>query len=52
LNYSFEERREGDVPELYANPSKSNEILGWNATLTLDDMTSSSWNWEQKVRNS
>ena len=52
LNYSFEDRREGDVPELYANPSKANEILGWNATLTLDDMTSSSWNWEQKVRNS
>lgn len=52
LNYSFEKRREGDVPELYANPSKANEVLGWNATLTLDDMTASSWNWEQKVRNS
>ncbi len=51
LNYSFEERREGDVPELYANPSKANTELGWKANLTLDDMTRSSWEWEQKVRN-
>jgi len=51
LNYSFEQRREGDVPELYANSSKATKHLGWKTELTLDDMTKSSWNWEKKNRN-
>ena len=50
LNYAFAPRREGDVPELYANPKKANEILGWKAQLSLDDMTLSSWNWEKQLR--
>ncbi len=50
LNYSFEQRREGDVPSLYTNPSKATTELGWKASLSLDDMTESAWNWEQKLR--
>jgi len=50
LPYSFAPRREGDVPELYANPKKANKILGWRAELSLDDMTLSSWNWEKQLR--
>lgn len=50
LNYSFDKRRVGDVPQLYADPSKATEKLGWKATLSLDDMTSSSWNWEKNLR--
>ena len=50
LNYAFAPRREGDVPELYADPKKANEILGWKAELSLDDMTFSSWNWEKQLR--
>ena len=26
------------------------EKLGWEAELSLDEMISSSWNWEQKLR--
>jgi len=48
LNYSFAARREGDVPVLYASTSKASEELNWNPTLTLDDMTKSSWEWEKK----
>jgi len=50
LNYAFAPRREGDVPQLYADPKKANEILGWWAGLSLDDMTLSSWNWERQLR--
>ena len=50
LPYTFAPRREGDVPELYANPKKANELLGWKAELSLDDMTLSSWNWEKQLR--
>ncbi|WP_117883692.1 UDP-glucose 4-epimerase GalE [Aureibaculum luteum] len=50
LNYSFDQRREGDVPQLYSNPLKANKELQWKATLSLDDMTLSSWEWEQNLR--
>jgi len=48
LNYSFDDRREGDVPELYADSSKANKKLEWSTTLSLDDMTRSSWEWQKK----
>lgn len=51
LIYSFTDRREGDVPILYASTSKANEELSWNPTLTLDDMTKSSWEWEKKMNS-
>jgi len=51
LNYSFDQRREGDVPKLFADPSKANNALGWKTTLDLDEMTRSSWDWEKKNRN-
>lgn len=48
LQYSFDNRRSGDVPVLYASTTKANKELGWNSKLTLDDMTKSSWDWEVK----
>lgn len=37
LPYIIAERRPGDLPELCANPSKAQQELGWQATLTIDD---------------
>lgn len=51
LNYSFATKRAGDVPILYASTLKAKEELNWNPTLTLDDMTKSSWEWEKNYRN-
>lgn len=51
LNYKFTDRREGDIIEAYANTSKSNDVLGWKAELTLKDAMSTAWKWEQKIRN-
>ncbi len=38
-------RRPGDVPEMYADPSKAKNELGWVATRNLEDMCRSSWNF-------
>lgn len=42
-------RRAGDPPELYANPSKIKNDLGWSAKFTnLDDIVKTAWNWFSK----
>jgi len=38
-------RRAGDIATCYANPEKAKKIFGWEAKLTLDEMTASSWNF-------
>ena len=38
LNYKFIERRLGDLENVYCNPQKSFEYLGWKASRSLDDM--------------
>jgi UDP-glucose 4-epimerase len=47
LNYSFAPRREGDVEQIYASTDKANNVLGWKAEKSLDEMTLSAWKWEQ-----
>lgn len=51
LPYKIVGRREGDVIEAYANTQKANDVLGWQAKLTLEDALRSAWKWEQKIRN-
>lgn len=47
INFDYAERRPGDVPENYANPNKAKEELGWEATLTIEDMCKDSWNFSK-----
>ncbi|WP_179352314.1 UDP-glucose 4-epimerase GalE [Winogradskyella vidalii] len=51
LNYEITDRRAGDVPCLYASTDLAKEKLGWTAERELSDMISSSWKWEQNLRN-
>jgi UDP-glucose 4-epimerase len=51
LNYEITERRDGDVPQLYASTDLAKNKLGWIANETLNDMILSSWTWEQNFRN-
>ncbi len=44
-------RRPGDIAECYADPTKAREVLGWQATLTLEDMVRDSWNWQSHNPN-
>ncbi|MBK9291429.1 MAG: UDP-glucose 4-epimerase GalE [Bacteroidetes bacterium] len=50
LNYKIVGRRPGDVEKVWADPSWSNQELGWKAKRTLDEMTASAWKWEQAYR--
>lgn len=46
----FAEARPGDPPVLYADPSKSKSVLGWEAKRDLDEIVSSAWRWEQGLQ--
>jgi UDP-glucose 4-epimerase len=50
LNYEIGPRRAGDVIAIYANNDKAKNSLGWNPKYSLDDMMSTAWKWEQKIK--
>lgn len=43
--YSFVDRREGDLEEVYCLSSKAYEELGWKTELSLEDICKDSWNY-------
>ena len=44
--YVIGPRRPGDIDTCYADPAKAKELLGWQATKTLEDMCRDSWRWQ------
>ncbi len=51
LNYEFAPRRAGDIMEIYAEVSKSRDVLGWKAEKTLDEALADAWRWQQQLAN-
>ncbi len=51
LSHEILPRRAGDIAEVYGNPSKAQDVLGFRAQLGLDDMCASSWNWISRRKN-
>ena len=51
INYVFKERRAGDVPMCYADPSKAERELGWKAVRDLETMCRDSWRWQKNNPN-
>lgn len=49
--YEIVSRREGDIEQVWANPKKANEVLGWHADTPIQDVLLSAWNWEKRIRN-
>ena len=47
IPYEVVERRAGDVPRLEACPRKAQELLGWSARRSLEDMCRDGWAWQQ-----
>ena len=47
--YIIAPRRDGDVEQVWADPSKANKILGWKAETPLDEVMKSAWLWEQRL---
>lgn len=42
-------RRQGDVESVYADTTKSSQVLGWKASLTLSDALRDAWNWQRRL---
>ena len=51
LDYHIAPRRSGDVIAIYANNEKAQKILGWKPVYSLEDMVSTSWAWEFRLKN-
>lgn len=49
LPYEIVGRREGDIVQVWADPSKANKVLGWKAETSMADTLKSAWAWEQSV---
>lgn len=47
VNYRFGDRREGDVPEIFADAGRAETHLNWVAQRTINDAVRDAWKWEQ-----
>ena len=50
LNYKIVGRREGDIEQVWANPEKANNVLGWKAEESIKDTLASAWKWQLRLR--
>lgn len=51
IPYSIKPRREGDIPENYANADLAYRELGWKAQYGILEMCADSWNWQSQNPN-
>ena len=47
IPYEIVDRRAGDIAQIYANPTKAKELLGWEAKRGINEMCESSWKWQK-----
>ena len=50
LNYQIVGRRAGDIEQVWADPTYSNEELGWKAETPIEETLRSAWNWQLHLR--
>lgn len=50
INYEVGNRREGDIPKIYADTSKANKLLNWKSKRSIREAIASSWKFEQFIR--
>ena len=51
IPFQFADRRAGDIASCYASADKAQELLGWQATLSIADMCQDSWRWQSMNPN-
>ena len=49
--YVITDRRDGDVPAVWADTTTANNVLGWKAERDIDDTLRAAWAWEKHVRS-
>lgn len=47
--YKIVGRRDGDLAEVWADPTKAHAALGWKAQRGLDEICRDAWRWQQQV---
>lgn len=50
LNYKIVGRREGDIEQIWAQPDKANNVLGWKAEKSIEETMESAWKWQLQLR--
>ena len=50
VNYKITSRRPGDIDACYADSSKAFDVLGWKATLDIEDMCHDAYNFVKNVK--
>lgn len=45
--YRIVGRREGDIEQVWADPSRANRVLGWEARTPLAETLRNAWKWQQ-----
>ena len=50
VKYKITDRRPGDIDACYADPSKALDVLGWKATLGIEDMCRDAYNFVKNVK--
>ncbi len=50
VNIEYGPRREGDVEAIYANSSKANSELGWDAKFSTKDALKHAWQWQKNLK--
>lgn len=48
IPYVIANRRDGDLAEFYANPTKANDELGWYAEKSIEEACADAWRWQSK----
>jgi UDP-glucose 4-epimerase len=51
IPYTFVPRRPGDVAVCYADATRAQQVLGWRAQSTLQDMVRDVWRWQSQNPN-
>ncbi len=51
IPYEVVERRKGDIAESYADPSKANQEMKWNAQYDIHQMCADTWKWQSMNPN-
>lgn len=51
IPFEFAPRREGDLPEFYADPAKAKAELNWETKKTIKQMCVDTWNWQSHNPN-
>lgn len=43
-------RREGDITQVWADPTRANEVLGWKAATPIAETLANAWRWQLRLR--